>query len=207
MIVDDHPLIRLVVRSLLEREKHIVVAETDNGIDACTLAGQLMPDLIILDLTLPTLSGLEVIARFKALNLRISILVLTAHNPAHFAARCMKAGAAGFVSKQDDLSDLIDALTAIFSGYTYFPNLKVQLNHHDSRHLNESEQLRNITNRELMVLQHLTEGMLNKDIAKRMLISEKTVSTYKTRLLRKLNANSLLELIELAKRNPIVNGV
>lgn len=203
LIVDDHPVIRLAVRTLLEREGHDVVAETNNGIDALSLARKLMPNLIVLDLTLPQLDGMEVIARFKALDIPMRVLVLTSHSPLHFAFRCKMAGAAGFVWKQGDLMELIDAAKAVMSGYTYFPNLAVQTPRFGRGEFKETEQLASLSNREIMVLQSLAQGMLNKDIADRMLISEKTVSTYKTRLLLKLNMSSLLELIEFAKRNGV----
>jgi two-component system, NarL family, response regulator EvgA len=205
LIVDDHPVIRLVVRSLLESEGHTVMAETDNGIDAYNLAKDLLPDLIILDLTLPQLEGLEVIERFRSLKGPMRVLVFTSHNPVHFSVRCKIAGASGFVWKQGDLTDLMNGVKAVLSGYTYFPNVAVQDRQLDDSQLRETEQLANLSNRELTVLQYLAEGMLNKDIAERMLISYKTVSTYKTRLLLKLNVSSLLELIEFAKRNGIVD--
>ncbi len=203
LIVDDHPVIRLAVRTLLEREKHTVVGETNNGIDALSLAKELMPDLIVLDLTLSKLDGLELIPRLKALG--IAVLVLTSHNPVHFASRCKMAGAAGFVWKQGDLMELVDAAKAILARYTYFPNVATYDDRFGDRLVDEAEQLGTLSNRELVVLQCLAQGMLNKDIAERMLISDKTVSTYKARLLLKLNMNSLLELIEFAKRNGIVD--
>jgi two-component system, NarL family, response regulator EvgA len=206
LIVDDHPVIRMAVRTLLEREGHSIVAETNNGIDAVSLAKEFAPDLIVLDLTLPKLDGLEVIERLKALEIPMQVLVLTSHNPLHFAFRCKMAGAAGFVWKQSDLTELADAVKAILSGYTYFPNLGAQNNRFGDRPPNEAEQLATLSNREMTVLQCLAQGMLNKDIAARMLISDKTASTYKTRLLLKLNMSSLVELIEFAKRSGVAIG-
>lgn len=205
LVVDDHPVIWLGVRALLEREGHVIVAETDNGINALSLTKELMPDLVVLDLTIPKLDGLEVLGRFKSLFPTIPILILTAHDPLHFAQRCKTAGAVGFVSKEGAFTELVGAVKAILSGYTYFPNLAVQVNDLNGVQKTEAEQLANLSNRELTVLQFLAAGMLNKNIAERMLIGEKTVSTYKSRLLVKLNMNSLLELIEFAKRNDVGN--
>jgi len=203
LIVDDHPVIRMAVRSLLEREGHSVVAETNNGIDAVSLAKEFTPDLVVLDLTLPKLDGMEVIERLKDLDVAMQVLVLTSHNPLHFAFRCKMAGAAGYVWKQGDLNELVDAAKAILSGYTYFPNVAINNVRFGDRQANEAEQLASLSNREMVVLQFLAQGMLNKDIAERMLLSDKTVSTYKTRLLIKLNMSSLVELIEFAKRNGV----
>jgi two-component system response regulator EvgA len=203
LVVDDHPVIWVAVRALLEREGHTIAAETDNGVDALSLAKELRPDLVVLDLTIPKLDGLDVIARFQSLSGAIPILVLTAHDPLHYAQRCKAAGAAGFVSKQGDLTELTGAVKAILSGYTYFPNLAVQVGQLSGVQKSEADQLAALSNRELTVLQFLAGGMLNKDIAERMLISEKTVSTYKSRLLIKLHMSTLLELIEFAKRNGV----
>lgn len=203
LIVDDHPVIRMAVRTMLQREGHSVVAETNNGIDAVSLAKELAPDLIVLDLTLPKLDGLEVIERLKGIHIAMQVLVLTSHNPLHFALRCKMAGAAGYVWKQGDLNELVDAAKAILSGYTYFPNIAARDTRFGDRQMNEAGQLASLSNREMIVLQCLAQGMLNKDIAARMLISDKTVSTYKTRLLLKLNMSSLLELIEFAKRSGV----
>ena len=205
LIVDDHAAIRLAVRTLFEREGNCLVLESPNGTDALSLTRELEPNLVVLDLSLPKLDGLEVLTRLRSFNMTTRVLVFTSHNPIHFSHRCKKAGAAGFVWKQGNLMEVIDAAKAIQSGFTYFPNLSVQDLRFGSSQIRETEQLANLGNREMVVLECLAEGMLNKDIAERMLISEKTVSTYKTRLLIKLNMNSLLELIEFAKRNEIAH--
>lgn len=207
LIVDDHPVVQLAVRFLLEREGHTVVAEANNGIDAFNLAKELVPDLVILDLTLPKLDGLEVISRIRAINKQIGVLVLTSHSPIHFALRCKMAGATGFVWKEDNLTDLVGGVKAVLSGYTYFPNFIAMNTHYDSTELSEAKLLGSLSNREITVLEYLAKGMQNKDIAERILIGEKTVSTYKTRLLLKLNMRTLLELIEFAKRNGISDQI
>ncbi|MFJ2986627.1 response regulator [Collimonas sp. NPDC087041] len=201
LIVDDHPVIRMAVRSLLENEGHQVVAETDNGIDALDLAREFQPDLIVLDLTIPKLDGLEVIARFRALDVPMHVLVFTSHSPKHFARRSKNVGASGYIWKQGELSELVAAVKAVLSGYTYFPNFAVLGGQPGEG--GEAEQLARLSNREMTVLQNLAQGKLNKDIAEHMLLSDKTVSTYKNRLLTKLNMHSLLDLIEFAKRNGV----
>lgn len=201
LIVDDHPVIRMAVRSLLENEGHHIVAETDNGVEALNLAREFKPDLVVLDLTIPKLDGLDVIPRFTALGTAMHVLVFTSRSPKHFARRAKNAGAAGYLWKQGELLEMVAATKAILSGYTYFPNLAVLGDHHCDG--GESEQLASLSNREMTVLQNLAQGKLNKDIAQHMLLSYKTVSTYKNRLLTKLNMHSLLDLIEFAKRNGI----
>ena len=203
-IVDDHPVIRLAVRMLLEHEGYKVVGETDNGVDAMQMVRECMPDLIILDISIPKLDGLEVLARFNAMNLPSKILVLTAQAPSLFAIRCMQSGASGYVCKQEDLSELVSSVKAVLSGYNYFPSQALAASIKKEGDPNELERFKLVNDRELMVLQLFAQGRTNKEIAKGMFLSNKTVSTYKTRLMQKLKAKTLVELIEMAKRNSLV---
>ncbi|MEJ5863679.1 response regulator transcription factor [Pseudomonas farsensis] len=201
-IVDDHPVIRLAIRMLLENEHYQVLGESDNGVDAMQMIRELKPDLVILDISLPKLDGLEMLSRFQAMAAPLKVLVLTAQSPALFAIRCMHSGAAGYVCKQEDLSELLSAIKAVLSGYNYFPSqaLKPQ----PQPHTDEFELFRQVNDRELMVLQLFAQGRSNKEIAKGMFLSNKTVSTYKKRLMHKLHADTLVDLIEVAKRNALV---
>lgn len=203
-IIDDHPVIRLAVRMLLENENYDVVGETDNGVDAMQMVRECMPDLIILDISIPKLDGLEVLARFNAMNLPSKILVLTAQTPDLFAIRCMQSGAAGYVCKQEDLSELLSSVRAVLSGYNYFPSQALNPVSRVDGLPSEIELFKLVNDRELMVLQLFAQGRTNKEIAKGMFLSNKTVSTYKTRLMQKLKTKTLVELIEMAKRNALV---
>ena len=203
-IVDDHPIIRLAIRMLLEHEGYEIVGETDNGVDAMQMIRECVPDLIILDISIPKLDGLEVLSRFSTLNSNLKTLVLTAQSPTLFAMRCMQSGAAGYVCKQEDLSELVSAIKAVFSGYNYFPSQALMPEHSEDSNLSEVELFKLVNDRELMVLKLFAQGKTNKEIATGMFLSNKTVSTYKKRLMQKLKANSLVDLIELAKRNALV---
>ncbi|MBY8948906.1 MULTISPECIES: response regulator transcription factor [unclassified Pseudomonas] len=201
-IIDDHPVIRLAIRMLLEHEENFkVVGETDNGCDAIQMVRECMPDLIILDISIPKLDGLEVLCRFNAMNASMKTLVLTAQSPTLFATRCMRSGADGYVCKEGDLSELMSAIRAVLSGYNYFPSQALNTNDESGKEL---ELFKAVNDRELMVLQLFAQGRTNKEIAKGMFLSNKTVSTYKKRLMQKLQAKSLVELIEMAKRNALV---
>ena len=203
-IVDDHPVIRLAVRMLLENEGYRVTGESDNGVDAMQMTRETVPDLIILDIGIPKLDGLEVLSRFNSMAVPMKVLVLTAQSPVLFATRCMLSGACGYVCKQEDLSELLSAIKAVLSGYNYFPSQAINpLRHQDSGD-SEMELFKTVNDRELMVLQLFAQGRSNKEIAKGMFLSNKTVSTYKKRLMQKLKARSLVELIEMAKRNALV---
>ena len=203
-IVDDHPVIRLAIRMLLEHEGYEIVGETDNGVDAMQMIRECVPDLIILDISIPKLDGLEVLSRFNTMNSTLKTLVLTAQSPKLFAMRCMQSGAAGYVCKQEELSELVSAIKAVFSGYNYFPSQALTPEKNDTDNFSEIELFKQVNDRELMVLKLFAQGKTNKEIATGMFLSNKTVSTYKKRLMQKLKANSLVDLIELAKRNALV---
>ena len=203
LIVDDHPVIRMAMKMLLEAEGHQIVGDTDNGVDAISLGRELKPDLVILDIGIPRLDGLEVISRLMVLALPLKILVLTGQSASLFALRSMQAGAAGFVCKQGGLAELVTAVNAVASGYSYFPSSAMRPVQHGA-YSDDVELLGRLSDREVSVLQYLSQGYSNKQISEQMFISNKTVSTYKARLLLKLNAGSLVDLIEFAKRNTLI---
>ncbi|MDE8657052.1 response regulator transcription factor [Pseudomonas aeruginosa] len=203
LIVDDHPVIRMTMKMLLEAEGHQIVGDTDNGVDAISLGRELKPDLVILDIGIPRLDGLEVISRLMVLALPLKILVLTGQSASLFALRSMQAGAAGFVCKQGGLAELVTAVNAVASGYSYFPSSAMRPVQQGA-YSDDVELLGRLSDREVSVLQYLSQGYSNKQISEQMFISNKTVSTYKARLLLKLNAGSLVDLIEFAKRNTLI---
>ncbi|WP_457867694.1 response regulator [Pseudomonas aeruginosa] len=203
LIVDDHPVIRMAMKMLLEAEGHQIVGDTDNGVDAISLGRELKPDLVILDIGIPRLDGLEVISRLMVLALPLKILVLTGQSASLFALRSMQAGAAGFVCKQGGLAELVTAVNAVASGYSYFPSSAMRPVQQGA-YSDYVELLGRLSDREVSVLQYLSQGYSNKQISEQMFISNKTVSTYKARLLLKLNAGSLVDLIEFAKRNTLI---
>ncbi|MEW3496247.1 response regulator transcription factor [Pseudomonas aeruginosa] len=203
LIVDDHPVIRMAMKMLLEAEGHQIVGDTDNGVDAISLGRELKPDLVILDIGIPRLDGLEVISRLMVLALPLKILVLTGQSASLFALRSMQAGAAGFVCKQGGLAELVTAVNAVASGYSYFPSSAMRPVQQGA-YSDDVELLGRLSDREVSVLQYLSQGYSNKQISEQMFISNKTVSTYRARLLLKLNAGSLVDLIEFAKRNTLI---
>ncbi|PTQ68509.1 response regulator transcription factor [Pseudomonas sp. GV071] len=201
LIVDDHPVIRLAVKLLLEREGHTLVGETDNGVDALSIIRESRPDLVILDIGIPKIDGLEVLARISTLKPRPRVLILTSQPADLLAFRCMKAGAAGFITKGDNLEELQRAVWAALSGYSFFPTDILSTVNPTISNSSEHAMLNSLSDREIMVLQMLAQGKSNKEIGDSLLLSNKTISTYKTRLQLKLNAFNLVALVDFAKRN------
>lgn len=204
LVVDDHPFIRSTVCMLLRQERLEVVGQADNGIDALRLMRQEPVDLVILDITMPGLDGLEVIARMRSLEHPAKALILTSQLAEAYSLRCMQAGAAGYVSKTDDLGELNKAVRAVLSGYTYFPQVTLSSVHRQDLKASEAQCIASLTDRELMVLQQLARGLSNKAIGDAMLLSNKTISTYKSRLLEKLRVRSLIDLADFARRNLLI---
>lgn len=204
LVVDDHPVVRATVKMVLKQEGFDVVAESGDGADAVAQARQIVPDLVVLDISMPKLDGLEVIRRIVDLNFSTRILVLTSLEPGLYLKRCMSAGAAGFISKLDELDDVRRAVRVLMSDHTYFPNLNIGSIRRGDAETNEVQVIESLSDRELMVLKHLAQGRSNKEIGDVMLLSNKTISTYKTRLLERFEVSSVVSLSEIAKRNSIV---
>ena len=204
LIADDHSLIRSAMKILLENQGYEVVAEATNGADAVQLARLHQVDLMVLDITMPGLDGLEVLNRIRASGLNTRILVLTSQSPLFYSQRCMKAGAAGFITKGQDLTELMRAIKIIMDGYTFFPFLAASSVRNSDASMSDIEMIQNLSARELYILQQLARGLSNKKIAEDMILSSKTISTYKARLIEKLNIKSVVYLAEFAKRNDLI---
>lgn len=205
IIVDDHPMIRMAAAITLERSGMNVVAEADNGVDAIQLTKQLTPDVMILDIGIPNLDGLTVIKRTKALDNPPGILVLTSFDGDVYARRCHKAGASGFINKSLDMSALVRGVQCIVDGYTFFPS---SVTSEKYEQINDDEDVADkLSNRELIVLQQLLKGMSNKEISDLMLLSNKTISTYKQRIFEKLNVSNIIDLADVAKRHNLYDGM
>lgn len=204
LIADDHSLIRSAMKILMQNQGYDVVAEATNGADAVQLARLHHVDLMVLDITMPGLDGLEVINRVRASGLNTRILVLTSQSPLFYSQRCMKAGAAGFITKSQDLTELLRAIKVIMDGYTFFPYLAASSVRNSDSTMSDIELIQHLSARELYILQQIARGLSNKKIAEDMILSSKTISTYKTRLIEKFNIKSVVYLADFAKRNDLI---
>ncbi|MFJ3261696.1 response regulator [Pseudomonas sp. NPDC086581] len=201
LIADEHPMTRYAVRMLLQAERHSVVGEACNGLEALSLATRLAPDLLIIDIDLSQLTGLDVISRLRSRGLTLPILGYSTQDSEHYVGRFLQVGASGFVSKHQDIDRLKEALAVVLRGHSYFPADMLGSVHRGSVHENDAERVAALSNRELSVLSLLASGYSNQEIAHELTISEKSVSTYRARMRSKLNLSSMLELIDFARRN------
>lgn len=204
LIVDDHPVARFAVRMLLEKEGMTVVAETGDGLDAVSLIKQLRPDLVVIDIDMPSLNGIEVVQRLRKNGYQGGMLMLSAKDNDHYIKRCANAGADGFISKKNQIIELHDAIRALRGGYGYFPRSLARFHAVDAT-LNDADIEKNkiaeLSTKELQVLLYLAKGEKVINIGVLMHISDKTVSTYKSRMMQKLELKNMMELYDFAQRN------
>jgi two-component system response regulator EvgA len=194
----------MAVRLIAEKAGHEVVGEACNGLEVVTLARNLTPDLVILDIDLPKLDGFGVLQRLRDESDRIKVIVFSYLDLSRYAIRCSRAGAYAFVSKDGNLNELMSAVQIVLAGYTLFPTTDFSSVDTSSRLATEETLMKSLSDRELAVLRQLARGRRVKDIAKELMLSEKTASTYKARLILKLQVANFLELVEFAKRNKVI---
>lgn len=204
IIADEQAVTRHAVRLLLEKEGFEVLLESGDGLDTLRAAHELHPDLIVAGLGLARLGGLEVVRRLHQREPDLKTLVLASQDSEHFVGLCIEAGASGFVSKRGDLGELTLAVRSLLQNRTFFPARAPAAGPANAGDLAEADRLRSLSAREMSVLYYLASGYTNRAIADELLLSDRTVSTYKLRLFRKLKLDNMMELAELAWRNNIL---
>lgn len=198
VVVDDHPMIRSTVVNVLRADPELViVGDCGDGEDGLKMILNEDPDLAILDLDLPRLDGLAMIRRIRAQNEKIRLLVLSAKPEQVMACHIRFAGGNGYVGKGRQIDELVTAVKTVLFGYDCFPA--------NSGLSNPDGGLQNLSPRELEVLQYLARGASNREIASTLFLSDKTISTYKTRLQEKLGLSSLAALIEFATLHKLID--
>ncbi len=199
-IADPQPFVRDALRLRLMAAGHVVVGESGDGRDTLIRVQTAAPELVILELELPRLGGLELIRRLRSHNRRQRLLVFTQLSGAYYQKLCLQAGASGFVHKGATSEELDEAVRLVLAGRLVFPaDVRQSTSEQGLDQDQDTEVGERLTPRELTVLQYLAHGFRVKDIARELAISDRTVSTYKTRLLEKTQTESLVDLIEVAR--------
>lgn len=201
IIADSHPIVRLSLRSVLKDSGYTVIGEVSDAEATLSLCDELLPSLLIIDVAQPALNGLHLIKQLKLRRRPMKILVFTGQESNPVTVRCMAEGAHGLVHKHEETSTLIDAIRTVTSGYMFFPVRKDVSPSQPYDTEQDEKLLSTLSSRELTVLQRLSWGQTQKSIAQTMYLSDKTISTYKSRLLFKLQARNSIQLYEIAKRN------
>lgn len=194
MIADDHAMVRQGLKTILELEEDItVVSQAANGEEAVVLARRDKPDIILMDINMPGLNGLQAIKILKEEDPRYRIIVLTLHQDREYLFKTLQLGCEGYVLKDAESSVLIEAIRSVYRNQTYIqPNMTGELVKEFNRvTLIEQDKsvTNNLTSREVEVLKLIAEGMINKEIAKQLYISEKTVKNHISNIFKKLDVN------------------
>lgn len=200
VIIDDHPLARMAIRNLLEHEGMSVLGEAGDGAEALVAVAKFQPDVVIVDVDIPVMSGIEVVEKLRKQQFNQIIIVVSAKNDHFYGKRSADAGANAFISKKEGMTNILCAIRAAKNGYSYFP---FSLNTFVGSLSSEQQMLQSLSSQEIKVMRAILAGADNKQIAGKMFISNKTVSTYKSRLMEKLGCKSLMELFSFANRNKI----
>ena len=208
LIADDHELFRRgVAAELTLVPGWTVAAEAANGRDAVELAGRLKPDIVVLDLTMPELNGLEAARKIVAAEPTARILILTAHESEQLVREVLSAGARGYVLKSDAGRTLVTALQALLDGRFFFTSsvARMVLDGYLRSESQDADPLHTLSAREREIVQLLAEGNSTKDVARALKISVNTAETHRSNIMRKMRFGSLPDLVRYAIRNRIID--
>lgn len=202
LLADDHQVVRVGLRALLEAEADFkVIGEATNGLEAKDLLERLRPDVLIIDMMMPQLNGLEVIRQIAQLSPQTRAIVLSMHSNEGYVLEALRYGAAGYVLKQSNMEELVKAVRTVMNGLAYL-SLELSQRAIDSYREKAENSFKDaydtLTNREHEVLQLAAEGRTNAEIAERLVISQRTVEMHRGNLMRKLNLNNQTELVRYA---------
>lgn len=203
LLVDDHMVIRIGLKALIDSEPDLtVVGEAENGLQAIEQADKLQPDVIVMDISMPEMDGLEATRRIRAENPTCHILILTVHAQERYLFPVLKAGGAGYVLKSTVDTELLDAIRTVAQGGAFLYPTATKLLLEDyltQRHTDPGEDLyENLSEREREVLKLLALGHTAAQAAEKLALSPKTVETYRTRIMQKLNLHSRVDLVQYA---------
>jgi DNA-binding NarL/FixJ family response regulator len=208
LLADDHAIVRRGLRSLLEEAGHSVVAEAADGLEAVKLTEEHQPDLLVLDIGMPRLNGIEVAARAQKLDKPPGVIILSMHADESYIIRALAAGARAYLLKSATDEDLLPAIRAVASGKPFFSPAVTAVLVEDyirrlqARGLTDSFDL--LTDREKEVLQLLAEGRSNKEVATQLNVGLSTIETHRANLMQKLNLHSTAEIVLYAVRKGII---
>ena len=204
VVADDHELVREGIIKLLEITGDVeILAEAADGLEAVAAVRKHLPDLVLLDLNMPRMNGIDAIKKVKEISPKIKVLILTIHDDEEYVYEVTKAGAEGFIQKDVKPDDLRQAIYDVLEGKTVFPTSvteKVEKNvPQDEEHTIEK-----LSKRETQVLELLAQGMSNRELAEELYISEKTVKNHVSNILKKLSVNDRTQAVILGLKRGLV---
>jgi DNA-binding NarL/FixJ family response regulator len=209
VVADDHALVRSGLRVLLERDQEFeVVGEASNGIEVLSVVDKHHPDILLLDLGMPHLNGIDTAQRLHETAPELKVIIVSMHADEAYVLRALKAGVRGYVLKQSSETDVVEALRAVQAGHAYFsPEVSKLLADdfvRDLKSRNITDPYDVLTFREKEVMQLLAEGKSNKDIASALDVSLSTIESHRHSIFQKLNVHTIAELVLYAVRRGLL---
>jgi len=208
LLVDDHAILREGIKALLEKQDDIeVVAEAADGREAIPKAVQFRPDVVVLDISMPTMDGLESTRQMKRENPDIKVLVLTMHDNEEYFFQLLRAGASGYVTKKSVSRELVSAIEAVYRGDSFFCPAMAKFLLSDYLRLDKSVEnisQEELTPREREIVKLIAEGYTNQQIADLLHRSVKTIESHRSNILRKLDIHDSIELVKYAVRKKLI---
>ena len=217
MLVDDHDVVRSGLKSLLGMDQQIeVVGEAANGADALARIPEFSPEVVVMDISMPTMDGLEATRRINATFPDCLVLALTVHEDKQYFFEMLAAGAKGYITKQAAAEELVSAIKAVASGHVYLQPALARWLLEDYQRINKggiaggeqelaSADLATLSKRELEILELVAEGLTTPEIGRKLDLSPKTVSRHRERIMNKLNMHSATELVKFAIRTGLID--
>lgn len=216
MLVDDHEVVRMGLKSYLETQPGMkIVGEANSGEIALLLAPDVCPDVIVMDITMPKMDGLEATRRLMETCPQIKILALTVHEDKQYLFEMLAAGASGYVTKQAAAEELAEAIRTVANGGVYLQPILARWLLEDYRRLllhtpsdeagGSEDRLETLSNRERQVLELVAKGLTSPQIGKRLAISHRTVARHRERIMAKLNLHSSTELVKFAIQTGLIS--
>jgi two-component system invasion response regulator UvrY len=208
LLADDHSIVRAGLRRIVEESGDMeVIAEAADGREAIQQAHKQLPDVAVIDISMPALDGLEVISQLRNYYPKLPILILTMHEEGQYVVRAIEAGAMGYITKQSAPEQLVMAIRKVHSGCRFVTDEAAEaLALRVAKGAHGQSPLDSLSMRELQVLRRLAMGHTNREIANAYSISIKTVDTYRSRLLKKLNLRNNAELSRFAIQNRLIEA-
>ena len=207
VIADDHSMIREGLRQLLELDENLkVVAEAADGNEALEKLDEYNVDVLLLDINMPNMNGLETLKQIKLRNIDVKVLILTIHNEVDYLMKAVEIGCDGYVLKDSDSNLLKKAIYTVYEGEQFVqPTLTPMLNAGLASKVQIDEKLNELTRREVEVLKLIAEGLFNKEIASKLDISERTVKNHVSNIFKKIDVSDRTQAAVFAIKNNLVN--
>lgn len=207
IIADDHSMIREGLKGLLELDGEVeVIGEASNGIECLKLLKSIVPQVLLLDINMPEMNGLQVLEKIKKDNINVKVIILTVHNEIEYLLKAVDIGIHGYLLKESEASELKKAIFAVVNGETYIqPNLIPILNSKMIERDVEKEKIDLLTRREMEVLKLLSVGLYNKEIGEKLNISERTVKNHISSIFKKIDVADRTQAAVFSIRNSLVN--